>query len=50
MILQKMKQNQQSSIINQDTNTTKDVIALKDVKTSPEDAVKKLKELTKAEV
>ncbi len=28
---------------NQDTNTTKDVIALKDVKTSPEDAVKKLK-------
>lgn len=33
---------------NQDANTTKDVIALKDVKTSPEDAVKKLKKLTKA--
>jgi uncharacterized membrane protein YkoI len=32
---------------NQDTNTTKDVIALKDVKTSPEDAVKKAEETYK---
>lgn len=34
---------------NQDTNTTKDVIALKDVKTSPEDAVKKAEETYKGQ-
>lgn len=34
---------------NQDANTTKDVIALKDVKTSPEDAVKKAEETYKGQ-
>ncbi|WP_256089672.1 excalibur calcium-binding domain-containing protein, partial [Staphylococcus aureus] len=34
---------------NQDTNTTKDVIALKDVKTSPEDAVQKAEETYKGQ-
>ena len=48
MILQKDETKSTESNTNQDTNTTKDVIALKDVKTSPEDAVKKLKKLTKA--
>ncbi len=44
----KMKQNQQSQILIK-TNTTKDVIALKDVKTSPEDAVKKAEETYKGQ-
>ena len=38
-----------SQILNQDTNTTKDVIALKDVKNKPEDAVKKAEETYKGQ-